>query len=83
LHFFSIFEALMFYAFGGVLMLVEIRSIRNDQTTIEFYQKKKGKTLGFVENLERVFGRNSWTWLLPVDPKLQLDYFEEINDFSR
>jgi hypothetical protein len=73
----------MFYAFGGVLMLVEIRSIRNDQTTIEFYQKKKGKTLGFVENLERVFGRNSWTWLLPVDPKLQLDYFEEINDFSR
>ena len=69
-------EAVMFMFFTGDFLCEQLESVKDAQTVVESYQFKRGVTMTVDQNFISVFGKNSWLWLAPVAPDLDVDYEE-------
>jgi hypothetical protein len=49
---------------------------------VEQEQKLYGRPGHFIDNLEQIFGTNSFFWLLPVGPALKMNLLELLYDHN-
>ena len=68
---------------GLDFLLDQTEFFKDNQTTVESYQRRYGKSQNLVYTLYEVFGTNNCVWLLPVKPKLNLNYLEETYKYSQ
>jgi hypothetical protein len=71
-------ESFIFLFFTGDFLFEQLESVKDNQTCIESYQYKRGVSVSTDQNFINVFGKNSWFWLIPVSPDLDIDYEERI-----
>lgn len=53
-----------------------VQSTMLNQTTVESHQELLGKPDTFESHLRQIFGKNKWTWLLPIRPEIRCNYIE-------
>ena len=75
---FTALESVLFLFFTGDFLLEQLGSIKDNQTCVESYQFKRGITESAGVNFINVFGKNSWFWLVPIAPDLDVNYEEEV-----
>lgn len=72
------FESVAFMFFTGDFLFEQLESVKDNQTCVESYQFKRGVTETIDKNFVNVFGKNSWMWLVPITPDLDVNYLEPI-----
>ena len=75
---FTALESVLFLFFTGDFLLEQLGSIKDNQSCVESYQFKRGITESAGVNFINVFGKNSWFWLVPIAPDLDVNYEEEV-----
>jgi len=71
-------ESVTFMFTTGDFLFEQLESVKSNQTCVESYQFKRGVTESIDKNFVNVFGKNSWMWLLPITPDLDVNYLEPI-----
>eukprot|EP00730_Choanoeca_flexa_P014729 TRINITY_DN6544_c0_g1_i1.p2 TRINITY_DN6544_c0_g1~~TRINITY_DN6544_c0_g1_i1.p2 ORF type:complete len:276 (+),score=23.21 TRINITY_DN6544_c0_g1_i1:205-1032(+) len=64
-------ESMLFGLFTAIMLVDQIMSIANDQTTIESMKKVTAHSTSGWKSFTRIFGPPSPLWLLPTKPKLR------------
>ncbi|CAG9316367.1 unnamed protein product [Blepharisma stoltei] len=70
------FEAIIFLIFTGDFLREQLQLVLDNQTTVESYQDRYGIPHSVIKCLSEVLGKNSWMWLLPVSPSIDINYLE-------
>lgn len=73
--------ALVFVMFTVTMMAEQLELVLKNQTYIEQLNKVRGVTCNSATALSFVFGKSSW--LLPTDPKLEIDFDETVHEVEK
>jgi len=68
--------AVFFLLFAFDFMWEQFEAVIENQTTVETYKNMVGRPGTFFQNMEKVFGKNKWAWLLPFTPKIEVNALE-------
>lgn len=82
LVFVACFECIIFGIFTSDFLKEQIYILKDNQSTIEKFNRKFGEDFGTLENFKTIFGKNVFCWLLPVAPDLDIDYNEPLYNYS-
>ena len=55
-----------------------MESLEDNQTYIDDKQKLWGKQQDFFQNVEDLFGKDKWWWLIPTHPCIHINYLERL-----
>ena len=71
-------EGVLFTIFTWELIGEQMESLEDNQTYVDDKQKLWGKQQDFFKNVEDLFGKDKWCWLLPTHPCLHINYLERV-----